>query len=270
MKNKVLFEDIMYLDDILIERILNFMFVAKDSERHKYDVKYNDISLMNLMFRFIASYNGDDVLKAIYNKFESYNRDYDIEFYICFIFYYYKIYAGKYLFNPVFIDNITKLIYYSDIESLFNPYKFKQHYRVAYTDTLSLKEDVSDSLKNYVRDNLPSTLDSDIEKAIGIYILLATKLRYAPIYTLTEDYYDTQPYFDVTLEKEIFKENGSDVNNFIICCGAMGKESYEKFFKPLCLIDFNDRLAPNKLPVNISKIDIDIDLVNKLFNLELN
>ena len=43
----------------------------------------------------------------------------------------------------------------------------------------------------------------------------------------------------------------------------MGKESYEKFFKPLCLIDFNDRLSPNKLPVNISKIDIDIDLVNK-------
>ena len=75
----------MYLDDVLIERILNIMFVAKDSERHKYDVKYNDISLMNLMFRFIASYNGDDVLKAIYNKFESYNRDYDIEFYICFI-----------------------------------------------------------------------------------------------------------------------------------------------------------------------------------------
>lgn len=206
MKNKVLFEDIMYLDDILIERILNIMFVAKDSERHKYDVKYNDISLMSLMFRFIASYNGDDVLKAIYNKFESYNRDYDIEFYICFIFYYYKIYAGKYLFNPVFIDNITKLIYYSDIESLFNPNKFKQHYRVAYTDTLSLEEDVSDSLKNYVRDNLPSTLDSDIEKAIGIYILLATKLRYAPIYTLTEDYFDTQPYFDVTLE-----------NNEVVC-----------------------------------------------------
>ena len=94
MKNKVLFEDIMYLDDILIERILNIMFVAKDSERHQYDVKYNDISLMNLMFRFIASYNGDDVLKAIYNKFESYNRAYDIEFYICFIFYYYKIFLN--------------------------------------------------------------------------------------------------------------------------------------------------------------------------------
>lgn len=206
MKNKVLFEDIMYLDDILIERILNIMFVAKDSERHQYDVKYNDISLMNLMFRFIASYTGDDISRDIFKKFESYNRDYDIEFYICFIFYYYKIYAGKYLLNPVFIDNITKLIYYSDIESLFNPYKFKQHYRVAYIDTLSLEEDVSDSLKNYVRDNLPSTLDSDIEKAIGIYILLATKLRYAPIYTLTEDYYDTQPYFDVTLE-----------NNEVVC-----------------------------------------------------
>ena len=204
--NKVFFEDIMYLDDILIERILNIMFVAKDCERHNYYIKYNDISLMNLIFRFINSYKGNNITNDIFNTFESYSRDYDIEFYICFVFYYYKIYTGKYLFSPVFIDNITKLIYYSDIESLFNPDKFKNHYNFAFTDTLSLDEDVSDSLKNYVRDNLPSTLDSDIEKAIGIYILLATKLRYAPIYTITEDYYDTNPYFDVTLE-----------NNEVVC-----------------------------------------------------
>ena len=88
--NKVFFEDIMYLDDILIERILNIMFVAKDCERHKYYIKYNDISLMNLIFRFINSYKGNNITNDIFDTFESYNRDYDIEFYICFIFYYYK------------------------------------------------------------------------------------------------------------------------------------------------------------------------------------
>lgn len=206
VKNKMSFEKLMYFDDALIERILNMMFVSKNNVKNKYYVKYNDISLMNLMFRFISNYKSTDITNDIYCEFENYDMDYELEFYICFIFYYYKLFVGKYLFNPYFVDNISRLIYYSDIESLYNPNKFKLHYRVAYTDTLSLEEEVSDSLRNYVHENLPDTLDSDIEKAIGIYLLLATKLRYAPIYTLTEDYYDTQPYFDVTLE-----------NNEVVC-----------------------------------------------------
>lgn len=224
-KNKVCFEDLMYLDDILIERILNIIFIANDEARHKYYIKYNDISLMNLMFRFINNYCGNNIAKDLWGTFNSYNKNYDLEFYVYFIFCYFKMFNGKYLFNPVFIDNISKLIYASDIESLFNPNKFKLHYQSVYTDTLSLKEDVSDSLRSYVRNNLPDTLENDMERAIAIYILLATKLRYSPIYTITEDYYDTQPYFDVTLENnevvciqfsiiyhKLLKEYGIDAN----------------------------------------------------------
>lgn len=136
-----------------------------------------------------------------------------------------------------------------------------------------LKNELYHGLFNGETDPITNSyIFSEVLRRIGMKVLnVVFKSEDAGFYVanlvlIGREYY----YFDVTLEKEIFKENGSDVNNFIICCGAMGKESYEKFFKPLCLIDFNDRLAPNKLPVNISKIDIDIDLVNKLFNLELN
>ena len=116
-----------------------------------------------------------------------------------------------------------------------------------------------------------SYIFSEILHKIGMDVLnVVLKLEKSTFYVanlvlIGEDYY----YFDLSLEKELFRENGSDVNNFIVCCGALGKESYEQFFKPLCLIDFNDRLAPNTLPKNIAQKDIDIDLVNKLLNMEL-
>ena len=74
-------------------------------------------------------------------------------------------------------------------------------------------------------------------------------------------------YFDVTLEHTVFIENGGELKNFVLCCGALGRGSYEQFFKPMCLIDFHDKLAENELPDNIASLDIDIDLVNKLINI---
>ena len=86
----------------------------------------------------------------------------------------------------------------------------------------------------------------------------------ANLVLIGKEYY----FFDLTLEREIFKDNGEDVDNFILCCAALGKNSYTQFFKPLCIVDFNDQLAPNSLPKNISSDDIDIDLLNKLLNME--
>ena len=74
-------------------------------------------------------------------------------------------------------------------------------------------------------------------------------------------------YFDVTLEHSVFIENGGEIKNFVLCCGALGRGSYEQFFKPMCLIDFHDKLAENSLPDNIARLDIDIDLVNKIINI---
>lgn len=85
----------------------------------------------------------------------------------------------------------------------------------------------------------------------------------ANLVLIGSDYY----YFDVTLEHSVFVENGGELKNFVLCCGALGRGSYEQFFKPMCLIDFHDKLAENKLPDNIARLDIDIDLVNKLINI---
>ena len=74
-------------------------------------------------------------------------------------------------------------------------------------------------------------------------------------------------YFDVTLEHSVFIENGGEIRNFVLCCGALGRGSYEQFFKPMCLIDFHNKLAENELPDNIARLDIDIDLVNKIINI---
>lgn len=115
-----------------------------------------------------------------------------------------------------------------------------------------------------------SCVFSHILRKIGMDVLnVVLKLHDSTFYVanlvlIGKDYY----FFDLTLEREIFKDNGYNRNNFIVCCAALGKNSYTQFFKPLCLIDYHDRLAPNELPKNISMDDIDIDLINKLMNME--
>ncbi len=86
----------------------------------------------------------------------------------------------------------------------------------------------------------------------------------ANIVCIGREYY----YFDVTLEKEIYKDNGSNPDNFVLCCAALGRGNYEQFFKPLSIIEFNKELESSYVPKNISVDDIDIDLVNKLLNME--
>ena len=200
------YEPIMYLTDTLCDKILNIMFIDKDSERKDYHIGYNEISLMNLMFIFLNKYNGNNITKDFYKAFKDNEKEYSYDFYIYFIYTYYNMFKDSYNFSREFITNIRDLYYLDEIEVEFNPDKFKMHYGLAYTDTLSLKEKVDSSIVEYIKNNLPNSLKSDLEKAIGIYILLAKILRYAPIYTLTEEIYDTNPYFDVTLE-----------NNEVVC-----------------------------------------------------
>ena len=193
-------ETIMFLNDALSDKILNIMFIAKDSERKDYCVGYNEISLMNLMFIFLNKYKGNNITKDFYSSFKDNEKEYSYDFYIYFIYTYYQLFKDSYSFSKEFITNIRDLYYLDEIEVAFNPDKFKMHYGTAYTDTLSLKEEIDPSIVKYINDNLPNTLKSDLEKAIGIYVLLSRVLRYAPIYTITENIYDTNPYFDVTSE----------------------------------------------------------------------
>lgn len=114
-----------------------------------------------------------------------------------------------------------------------------------------------------------SYIFSEILKKVGMNVLnVATKSEDGQFYVtnlvlINNEYY----YFDVTLEMIVFQENGANEDDFVLCCGALGKKSYEQFFKPLCLLDFNDKLSENSLPNNISREDIDIDIVNKMLNM---
>ncbi len=111
-----------------------------------------------------------------------------------------------------------------------------------------------------------SYIFSEILSKVGMNVLtVAMKNEDGEFYTsnlvlINEEYY----YFDVTLEMAVFEENGSNQDDFVLCCGALGKDSYEQFFKPLCILDFNDNLSSSILPKNISHDDIDIDVVNKM------
>ena len=64
-------ETIMFLNDALSDKILNIMFIAKDSERKDYRVGYNEISLMNLMFIFLNKYKGNNITKDFYTQQEA-------------------------------------------------------------------------------------------------------------------------------------------------------------------------------------------------------
>lgn len=135
-----------------------------------------------------------------------------------------------------------------------------------------LKNELYHGLFNGETDPITNSyMFSEVLHRIGMDVLnVVLKLEDSSFYVanlvlIGNEYY----YFDLTLEKEIYKDNGSDVNNFVLCSGALGKESYEQFFKPLCLLNFRDRLAPNSLPKNIAVRDLDIDLVNKLLNMEI-
>lgn len=111
-----------------------------------------------------------------------------------------------------------------------------------------------------------SYIFSEILKKVGMNVLnVAMKNEEGQFYisnlVLIDKFYY---YFDVTLEMAVYQENAKNQNDFVLCCGALGKKSYEQFFKPLCLLNFDDSISENVLPSNIAEEDIDIDVVNKI------
>lgn len=193
-------ELLMYLDDSINRSILDIMFIARNNDKKDYYVSYDDISLMNLMFIFLNKYVGKNIVKDFYSSFKDKKLNYSFDFYIYFIFTYYKMFESRYNFSREFVTNIKDLYYLEEVEFEYNPDKFKMHYGDAEFGKINISRDVNSSLINYINDNLPKTLQSDLEKAIGIYVLLTKALRYAPVYLATGDIYDTTPYYDVTLE----------------------------------------------------------------------
>jgi len=162
------------------------------------------------------------------------------------------------------LQNAAKLqMYLATIPRLDE--KLKENIKTTIFDTVitkNLLENNSSSLYNtYIFKEILNKLDSNV-----LNVLLTDENNNYYVSNLVkigDQYY----YFDVTLEKAVFEANGSNYDNFVLCCAALGKNSYEQFFRPISLIDFNKELKEDTLPNNISNIDIDIDLVNKILNM---
>lgn len=80
--------------------------------------------------------------------------------------------------------------------------------------------------------------------------------------------YDKYYYFDVTLEQEIYREEVIDPDDFELCCAGLGKDDYEQFFTPLCVLEYSENVTKNELPSNIASRNLDLDYLNKLIGIE--
>lgn len=185
----------------LINKILNGIYIKDQVLRDSVVVTNNDITLINLMINYLSIYEGNKLSEDFYNRFMSLCNDKDIKFYIYFIFLYMKWTRDSNLFTDRFINNINDVFYSNDIESYFNSEKYRLHYSSSKYDNLGLDKDLSLDLVNYVKNNLPSSLVTNIEKAIGIYILLSKLFTYSPLYTVNEELEETTPFNEVNLEK---------------------------------------------------------------------
>ena len=146
-----------------------------------------------------------------------------------------------------------------------------------------LSDDLKDCIKSVVSKNeiYQNIVDNKVDSIINAYLFseilnrLGNKVLNVALIDENNEYYianlvlinDDYYYFDVTLEHTVFLENGGELKNFVLCCGALGKGSYEQFFKPVSLVDFHGNNNSNELPSNIARLDIDIDLVNKLISI---
>jgi len=146
-----------------------------------------------------------------------------------------------------------------------------------------LDDELKESIKKVISKNeiFQHIVDNKIDSVINSYLFseilnkIGNKVLSVALIDESNEYYianlvlinDDYYYFDTTLEHTVFLENGGELKNFVLCCGALGKSSYEQFFKPVSLVDFHDNNNTNELPSNIARLDIDIDLVNKLISI---
>lgn len=163
------------------------------------------------------------------------------------------------------LANACKLAYYL-VTSLDNEDRYMG------VGTSVIKNQLYHGLFNDEDDSIISSLIfSTILRRVGMDVLnVAMKGEDSAFYVanlvlIGGEYY----YFDVYLEKAIFIENGSNLADFVLCSSALGRSSYEQFFKPLCLIGCDNSMEANFLPNNISNIDIDVGVVNRLLSMEL-
>ena len=70
---------------------------------------------------------------------------------------------------------------------------------------IDMSRNVHSDLVSYVYENLPSTLETPLEKAIGVYTLVCNVLKYDPDYVVYGDFDRTEEFQNVTREKNILE-----------------------------------------------------------------
>ena len=70
---------------------------------------------------------------------------------------------------------------------------------------------------------------------------------------------DKYYYFDVTLDLEIYLS--SEDEELELCCAGLGRKKYEKYFRPVSLLEFDTTVPNNPVPDNISIDDIDAAII---------
>lgn len=70
-------------------------------------------------------------------------------------------------------------------------------------------------------------------------------------------------YFDVTLDADIYLESKED-EELELCCAGLGRKKYEKYFKPISLLDFDTTVPNEAVPANISRDDIDSSVIKEI------
>lgn len=184
-------------NDELLNKILNVIYIKNNDARNRVIISDSDITLINLMINYLSQYEGNDLINDFYAFFNDCN-DKSIEFYIYFIYLYMRWTCDKNIFTDLFLRNINCLFYLNDVESKFNPEKFKLHYSKPFLGEIDVNDDLSLEFVEYIKNNLPDNLESNLEKAIAIYVLLSKVLVYSPIYTIHEELSETNPYSSVT------------------------------------------------------------------------
>lgn len=69
-------------------------------------------------------------------------------------------------------------------------------------------------------------------------------------------------YFDVTQDIEVYLDSNEE-DDIVLKYAGVGRDNYEKQFKPIAILDFDVSSTKESFPSNIAEDDIDLSVINK-------
>ena len=194
--SEILSNNYIFYDKKRIDKIINIMFLDKNDEYSSFLFDKNEIHVINKIIEFLSCYNGNNLFEDLKSFILNHGK-YNVKFYIYFIFLYQEYYGDIHFCHGKFLDNLYDVFYNNDIEYYYNKKKFSVHFSHNKYDYC---DDINKSIYDYIDKNLSSDLNTELEKAVGIYLLLCKAFNYDRKYIFYETKSDIIPYTDITLE----------------------------------------------------------------------